>query len=150
MIPPVPSNTSLQGEFKLKDGTKTVYKTQLPIAGTQRHTIAVPLSNTPPTLPLTLDRDYRWSFTLECNEDDSSGNPVVTGIIRRVAIDNALQTQIQQAKPEDLPGIYAAAEIWQDALMRSAQLRQNPATASQGNMMWQNLLKSAGLDPAID
>ena len=152
----VPASSTLPATFTLKDGTKTVYQTKLQLAG-DRRTIGISLPSTGLT-PLTIDRDYRWSFTIQCSNDPEGANLVTTGIIRRIVPDAAVTAKLQTfarsestpSQPPLVPEIYAEAEIWQDALMELVSLRRRQPQNPQVLAQWRSLLKSVALDAVVN
>ena len=80
-------------------------------------------------------------MSVECNAEKLTENPVISGWVERVALDEALpETAAQQAI------FYAEQGIWQDALSTLATLRyhhpSNPAVTTD----WQELMEAAGLE----
>jgi hypothetical protein len=152
-VPTLPANSSLPVRFTLLDGNKTVYQTKFPLAGTRR-TIGVILPAATELPPLEIDRDYRWSFSIQCGKTSTSANHTIGGTIRRVAPDATLKDKLLAlAPPSPEPSvllqrmqIYAEAELWQDALMQIVELRrldpQNPQVIDQ----WKDLLHSVDLE----
>ncbi len=95
--------------------------------------------------PLETDRQYYWQMSVECNAEKLTENPVISGWVQRVILDEPLpDTAAQQVV------FYAEKGIWQDALSTLAMLRyqhpNNPAVTTD----WQELMDSAGLDVFAD
>jgi Domain of Unknown Function (DUF928) len=156
-VPTVPKGDSLPLEFKLKDGTKTVYQTKLQLTG-NRQIVSISLPSTSKLAPLTIDRDYDWSAIIRCSNDSESANLIVTGMIRRITPDAELtaklkafsQVEPSQRQLQQLPSIYAEAEIWQDALMELVNLRRLQPKNPQVFTQWQSLLKSVDLETIVN
>ncbi|MGG6297184.1 DUF928 domain-containing protein [Leptolyngbya sp. AN02str] len=98
---------------------------------------------------LEAGKDYRWYFTLMCDEDDLSGALVVDSWIQRIEPTEAIATAIEQASPQDLPEIYAEAGIWYDAASQVANL-SNMSNSGAVAVAWRNLLNSVGLESITD
>lgn len=153
-VPAIPANSPVPLAFALKDGNKTVYQAKLQLSG-KRRIIALSLPSNQKLPPLEIDRDYRWSSSIECsNDSEESVNLVTTSIIRRVAPDAALTAKLQAVSSSSSqatkPEIYAEAEIWQDALMELVNLRRLQPTNPQVAALWQTLLKSADLGAVVN
>jgi Domain of Unknown Function (DUF928) len=152
-VPAVPANTPVPLEFTLKDGNKIVYQAKLKLAG-KRRIIALSLPSNQKLPPLEIDRDYRWSSSIQCSNDSEEAAIVTNSIIRRVAPDAALTAKLQAVSSSSStatkPEIYAEAEIWQDALMELVNLRRQQPTNPQVMAQWQTLLKSANLDTVVN
>jgi hypothetical protein len=94
---------------------------------------------------LETDRQYYWQMSVECNAEKLTENPVISGWVQRVVLDEPLpETALQQA------AFYAEQGIWQDALSTLATLRysspNNPAFMTD----WQELMEAAGLERFSD
>jgi hypothetical protein len=95
---------------------------------------------------LEVGESYYWYLSISCNVEDPSANIVVSGTVARVAPSAPITEALTTAPPEQLPGIYASAGLWHDALAASAQLIRdsNDATA------WTALLMAVGLDNLLN
>ncbi|NJO40157.1 MAG: DUF928 domain-containing protein [Cyanobacteria bacterium CRU_2_1] len=97
--------------------------------------------------PLEVGKTYRWTFQVMCE----ANNPIATwGEIQRVAIDNSLETQIEQSSPRDQAALYAANGIWYEALTTLANLRIAEPTNESIDADWHSFLESAGLADIAD
>jgi hypothetical protein len=154
-VPTIPANSSVPLEFTLKDGDKTVYQAKFQLSG-QRRIVALSLPSTGILPPLEIDRDYRWSSSIQCsNDSEESVNLVTNTIIRRVAPDATLTAKLKAVSSSspstaNKTEIYAEAEIWQDALMELVNLRRLQPTNPQVAAQWQTLLKSADLSTVFN
>ncbi|AFY96574.1 DUF928 domain-containing protein [Chamaesiphon minutus] len=153
-VPAIPTNSPVPLEFTLKDGNKTVYQAKFQLAG-KRRIIALSLPATGILPPLEIDRDYRWSSSIQCsNDSEEAVNLVTNSIIRRVAPDAALTAKLEAVSASSStatkPEIYAEAEIWQDALTELVNLRRLQPTNPQVAAQWQTLLKSADLGTVVN
>ena len=90
--------------------------------------------------PLEVDQSYVWYIAIVCDPTDPSADVVVEGYMDRVA---ALPTAAQ-ASTADLPGLYAEAGLWYDAIAASAQLKLEKDSAA-----WNILLDAVELDQLI-
>ena len=96
--------------------------------------------------PLKVGQDYKWSFSVICQADERSKDITVEGWVRRVELNNTLNTQLKQASLQQQAELYAEAEIWHDALAALVQLRRdNPNNAAIASNL-ARLLSAAGLN----
>jgi Domain of Unknown Function (DUF928) len=65
---------------------------------------------------LAPDIEYQWVVALVTDPDNRSSDLVASGSIKRVAPSAELRAKIAAASPSALPGVYAEAGIWHDAL----------------------------------
>lgn len=132
-------------EFVVEDSNKNpVYKAKFQTNG-MPGILAFSLPNHAGLLPLQVNQDYRWLFSVICDAEDRSKDMTVGGLIRRVELNSALSDELQQASPEKQIDLYAEAEIWHDALATLAQLRRDRPNDSVIDQKWQQLLNSVGL-----
>jgi Domain of Unknown Function (DUF928) len=92
---------------------------------------------------IALNKDYTWRFAIVCDEKDRTRDLPLDGTVRRVSLQPAVQTALQQAKTDPLKQaeVYAKAGIWQETLMVAASMRQKNPQA------WSGLMKSVKLEP---
>jgi hypothetical protein len=60
--------------------------------------------------------EYQWVVALVTDPDNRSGDLVASGAIKRIEPSAELRARIAGASPAALPGVYAEAGIWHDAL----------------------------------
>ncbi len=127
-------------EFELLD------ENQEPVLSTRKLKVALPeqAGIVRLTLPagepaLQAGKEYFWVFRVVCDPDDRSGNPTVTGWIKRVQPETALVSQLKSLPQADQYKAYAASKIWFE---RINLLAQNRDKHSQD---WLTLLNSFGL-----
>ena len=94
---------------------------------------------------LAVGQPYRWYLVKNCN---SGYLPKVVdgGTIRRVQLDQTLESQLSQADPLERVKLYQEANIWYEALRDLAELRCARPHSSVVAAKWTELLNSAGLD----
>ena len=107
--------------------------------------ISIDFSDSPSLPPLEVGKSYQWVFNAIVDEEDRSGDPYVTGWIKRVSLDSKLQHKLETALPQEKPAIYASNGFWYDALTSLAKLRcsypNNPTFSSD----WESLLQQVEL-----
>jgi hypothetical protein len=126
-----------------------VYKSIFNIAGTPGVvSLALPSHASMP--PLVVGKDYHWSVSLICKEDDRSKDIRVDGWVQRVTINAALTKQLATAKLNDRVQIYANNGVWFDTVTTLAEQRcANPKDAAL-TTSWAELLKSVQLGAIAD
>jgi hypothetical protein len=60
--------------------------------------------------------EYQWVVALVTDPDNRSSDLVASGVIKRVEPSAELKEKIAKAAPASLPGVYAEAGVWYDAL----------------------------------
>lgn len=134
------------GEFVLQDKEgNDVYRTQIALPGKQGVVgISIPQN---PQYGLKQNMKYHWFFRVYCGEPQNKPEYFfVDAWLQRVALPNNLLQQLNKAKPRQYT-IYAANNLWYDALtslaeLRSAARKQEARSLAQD---WTELFKSVGL-----
>lgn len=141
----LPQASPLPVEFVLEDKNgNEIYKSTFKTSG-KSGIVAISLPAQAGLSPLEIGQDYKWSLSIICQPDDRSRDISVQGLVRRVALNPTLGTQLKQALPQEQVELYAEARLWQDALATLAQLRRDNPTDSTVAADWEKLLKSANL-----
>jgi hypothetical protein len=97
---------------------------------------------------LKLGVEYQWVVALITDPDNRSTDLVASGVIKRIEPTEALKENVLKAAPSALPGIYAEAGIWYDALAAlSDQIEARPddadLKATRADLLSQVGLKAA-------
>jgi hypothetical protein len=144
----VPENAASAAEFILMDENDAeVYKARFRITG-EAGIISLSLPEDAGLPPLTVGKDYHWSFALICSAQETSDNSGIIyteGWIQRIEPDAQLQARLASAAEPDRAAIYAEAGIWQDAIASLAALRRTQPTNDTVNTRWNMLMESVGL-----
>lgn len=116
---------SLNGklEFTLNEGQKTVLETTwVPNQpGVQNLDLANHRYSLKPGV------EYEWRVALIVDVEQRAADLIAGGAIRYEPASAELQTKLKQAKPQELPALYAEAGQWYDALASlSAQIAARP------------------------
>ena len=89
--------------------------------------------------------EYQWVVALVSDPQNRSSDLVASGMIKRIEPDASLKGRIATAVPATLPGVYADAGVWYDALAAiSDQIDANPADKSLRQSR-ADLLRQGGL-----
>ncbi|NJN22053.1 MAG: DUF928 domain-containing protein [Leptolyngbya sp. RL_3_1] len=120
-----------EGEFS-PQGKSGIFSLDIPDNGVQK--------------ALELGESYYWYLSIACDIEDPSANIVVGGTVARVAASEAVEEALATATPEQLPGIYASAGLWHDALAASAQLAQD----TSDSVAWSALLTAIDLQHLLE
>ncbi|MBN3926228.1 DUF928 domain-containing protein [Nostoc sp. NMS4] len=100
-------------------------------------------SNTP---ALAVDKQYRWFFSINCDQQKNSPPTFVEGVIQRIELNPATLKELETAEPLKRYAIYAQKGIWYEALTTLAELRQKNPQDAAPKAEWRNLLGSIRLD----
>lgn len=96
--------------------------------------------------PLELDRLYRWSFKVYCHPT----SPVfVRGWVERIALDPALQSELEFAAPREKIALFATHGIWYDAIDLLAELQHTQPQDTELFADWKSLLESVELQEIV-
>jgi len=99
---------------------------------------------------LTAGVEYQWVVALVTDPENRSKDLVASGVIKRIDPDADLKQKLASATPATLPGVYAEAGIWYDALsVLSDQIEAHP----EDQILRQtraDLLRQVGLNKAAD
>lgn len=138
----VPASGAQVGEFTLLDQQdRPIYQTTVTLPENPG-LVGVRL---PDAVPLQLEQDYYWQFSLICDAEVPSRNPFVEGVIQRVELNDSLKRQIAMAAPGDRANLYANAGIWYEALSTLANSRCTQPNDAILTSRWSRLLKSVDL-----
>ena len=92
--------------------------------------------------------EYQWVVALITDPDNRSSDLVASGVIKRIEPPSALKEKIDHATPASLPGVYAEAGIWYDALgVLSDQIDAHPGDKALQETR-ADLLRQVGLKAA--
>ncbi|MUG93687.1 DUF928 domain-containing protein [Scytonema sp. UIC 10036] len=150
----VPSTSVKTAKFLLlADGDREVlYETVFTLPN-EPGIISFKIPNSAPAL--AIGKTYHWYFTIVCNAEDTSDNPLVDGWIERTQAELPLSQALAKADLWKLPALYAEAGIWHEGLTALVQLRRTEPRSLKVKMDWRQFLKSVGLnaivsEPSID
>jgi hypothetical protein len=94
--------------------------------------------------------EYQWVVALVTDPDNRSSDLVASGVIKRIEPSGDLKGKISVAPPASLPGIYAEAGIWYDALsVLTDQIEADPANKALRETR-ADLLRQVGLKAAAE
>ncbi len=138
--------TSFRVELTISDthGTRPLLETSLPspvAAGI--HTIRLADYG----VRLTPGVQYRWFVAVVPDAARRSRDILAGGTIERVDAPETLRTRLAQARPEELPFLYADAGIWYDALAAIAELIERTPANPELRQQRAALLSEVGLPP---
>ncbi|MBD2294706.1 DUF928 domain-containing protein [Anabaena sphaerica FACHB-251] len=144
-IPPAPVKNA---EFLIiTDGEeKVIYKTTLTLPD-QPGIVSFTLPKT--ITGLEANKTYRWYVTLICDPEDSSNNPYVEGLVKRIPAKLALSESLAKDNLLEMATIYAQEGIWYEALASLVKLRCNQPNDSIVKLHWRQLLDSVGLNDIV-
>lgn len=133
-------------EFVLRDeADRQVYETTFKTTGTSG-IISVSLPESAPLKALKSGKKYHWYFSIICNAQDRASDVSIDGWIQKVEPSPSLASELEKVAPLERAALYAAADLWHEALTTLAQLRHSRPHDSTIAAKWEQLLQSAGLD----
>ena len=93
--------------------------------------------------------EYQWVVALISDPENRSSDVVASGVIKRVEASAELKKSIAAATPAGLPGVYAEAGVWYDALsVLSDRIEVEPENQTLLESR-ADLLRQAGLKVAV-
>jgi hypothetical protein len=102
------------------------------------------------SVKLTTGVEYQWVVALITDPDNRSSDLVASGVIKRIESPAGLKEKVAKATPATLPGVYAEAGIWYDALSTlSDQIEAQPEDKTLRDTR-ADLLRQVGLKAAAD
>ena len=141
----VPKTSAKTAEFILEDTNLNRLAT---LKLNLRETPAVySLTPVATDLPLSLDKDYQWVFSLVCGKEGDLRDPIVSGRIRRIQPSPVLVSKLEKASALERAKLFAAAGIWYEAAATLATLQKTHPQDPQLSAAWGELLRSVGLAP---
>jgi hypothetical protein len=94
--------------------------------------------------------EYQWVVALVTDQDNRSSDLVASGVIKRVEPSAELKGKVASANPASLPGVYAEAGIWYDALsVLTDQIEADPGNRNLRETR-ADLLRQVGLKAAAE
>lgn len=136
----IPPSTAKFATFRMVNATtrETFYEEKYRIVG-DSGIAGITLPDNGLQQPLEVGQSYYWYFGLICDETPTDGTTVESMVTR-------VPTVVAAAGAETaaLPGVYAEAGLWYDALAASADLKQ-----ADNDTAWDTLLRAVGLDTLI-
>jgi len=142
-VPPTPARTA---EFVLSDEkSNEVYKTTFAING-QPGVISLKLPASATLPPLSVNKNYSWTFSLICNPNNPLAIDFVRGWVQRIEPNATLSNRLAKATPRDRPSVFAQAGVWNDTLSSLIELRRSNPKDQSLVTDWESLLKSVGLE----
>jgi hypothetical protein len=96
------------------------------------------------------DLEYRWHVSLIVDPAQRSNDIIASGTIQRVLPSQELQKKLAHADKKSVPGIYAEAGIWYDALSSVSDLIDARPGDKTLHEQRAELLDQVGLDEAAE
>jgi len=138
----IPATTSKEVKFTLLDlqnTSKPVYEGKFTLTGTPGI-----VSFSPDKVNLEVGKTYRWSMQLICDPNDSSGNPLIKGEVKRIQTPATL-ANVRNLPPMQQVELYTQADVWYDAVGTLAALRSDKPNDTTIQAEWSSLLDSVNL-----
>jgi hypothetical protein len=143
-VPELPTNSRF-GEFVLQDEQgNDVYRTSLTLSG-KAGIIGISLPSSS-QYALKQNLKYHWFFRVYCgNPQNKPEYLFVDAWLQRVALTPDLQQQLKTAQSREYT-VYAANNLWYDAITNLANLRSTNPSERVLAEDWTNLFKAVGLE----
>lgn len=133
-------------EFVLVDENgQQIYQTTFTTNGNSG-VVEIGLPTTGATKSLEIGKAYRWYFAIIPNATNRREDVYVTGGIKRVQPNQELDGQLKNADPLERVTVYAANNLWYDAIATLAELRRSRPVDAALTAKWSQLLQSINLD----
>ena len=101
----------------------------------------------PETAPaLNQGENYRWVFSINCENTPDASALEVQGWVRRVDISAAVSEQIASASLQERADLYGEAELWHEQVTTLAERRLAEPASLEAQLAWAALIQSTGLD----
>ena len=141
------TNGAKSVEFQLIDeANELVFATQVEVGD------AAGLSSfqLPASAPeLAVNENYKWTFSLTCNNGSRSPELALQGWVRRVGVSAAVSDELALATPEARVAIYGSAGLWQDQVSTLLSLRRQDIANVDLQLAWTELIAATGLASEI-
>ncbi|MBW4632426.1 MAG: DUF928 domain-containing protein [Iphinoe sp. HA4291-MV1] len=143
-VPELPTNLR-SGEFVLQDEQgNDIYRTSLKLPS-KTGTIGISLPSRS-QYALKQNSKYHWFFRVYCSDSKNKSEYFfVDAWLLRVALTPNLQQQLKTKKSGEYK-VYAANNLWYDAITNLAQLRRTHSDMSTLAEDWTNLFKAVDLE----
>ncbi|NUN66421.1 DUF928 domain-containing protein [Pseudanabaena biceps] len=112
----------------------------------------IPLTSTPTIVsakfdnaPLEVGKDYKWLISVVCETGDPEDN-FSEGIVRRIAPERTLISQLEKASGIEQVSLYERSGIWHEAIAGLINMRLSQPNRAEIKNGWINLLKSSSLE----
>lgn len=140
----VPETSAKQVFFRLVDESKTYqYQKKIALPG-KGGIVSFKLPEDAPALEV--GKNYQWTFILIGEQGLRPDSPGVQGEIRRVELNPALNSQLQQVSPLERAALYGKEGIWYETVGTLAELVRSQPMDKDLAETWQQLLSSVGLE----
>lgn len=146
---PYSAHVPREVEFVLLDEEENeLYKTVVPISGTPG-IVSFRLPESQP--PLEIGQQYSWQFSYRCNPRIRAEDDYVAGMVKRVAPNAGLMSELEAAKtPLERVELYAKNGLWYETLTTLAELRRDNPRDEDIAAEWRELMRSIGLEHLAD
>ncbi|NEO97392.1 MAG: DUF928 domain-containing protein [Symploca sp. SIO2E9] len=139
---PKPFTPTRELEFILEDEHgNQLYQNSFTVSETSSGIVSIELPTT--VEALEVGKIYHWYFKVYLYPNFPTS---VDGWVQRVPLKSSLQSQLEQATPQQEAAIYAANGIWYEAITSLAQLRRQRPEDREINDDWSKLLQDVHLE----
>ena len=140
----VPETSATKALLSVRDASEDYdYQTTMPISD-RAGIVSLTLPDDAPALDV--NREYKWSLILMCDNKLRPDSPVAQGDVMRVSADSYIINKLAQADLIESAAIYANAGVWYDTVSSLAKLKTTNPKDSNIASNWFDLLNSVGLE----
>ncbi|MBD2346578.1 DUF928 domain-containing protein [Anabaena subtropica] len=144
---PYSQDSAYPAEFVLQDQDANIIY-QKAIALPEKPGI-ISVSLPPDTASLVVDQQYRWFFTVDCDQQKPSPPIYVEGVVQRVKLKPTTTQQLATASSLQQFAIYAENGIWFEAANIMFQMLQKNPQDTEIQAQWRDLLTSISLNDIV-
>lgn len=112
------------------------------------------LTKANPPIVFEAGQTYQWQLTLNCDLTETvSDYPSVSGLMRKIAIEQSIVTEIEAMSLAERPLFYAQRGLQYDAIAALIELIQTEPEHPEIETIWQELLPEISIDlvkPALN
>ena len=94
---------------------------------------------------LAVGKNYQWSLVVVCGETVQPDDPVVRGLVQRIARSPQIDSKLRQKTAIEQAMWYYKNGYWYDLLKVMTQAKQLHPNDAKLNILWHDLLNSVGL-----
>ena len=98
---------------------------------------------------LAINENYRWVFSVACQDNPNSLTLATQGWVRRVAVSDNLAAQMATASPAERALLYEEAGLWQEHIGELANRRRRHPDSIGAQLAWAAVIQSTGLTADI-
>ena len=139
------SSTNRKATLQLipeKGSNAKFYQTELSLPNS-RGVVQIQLPEDAP--PLAVGEEYEWLLVVSCGSNLAPDSPAASAIVKRVALDNTLASQLEGQTVLRQAELLGQNGIWYDTIANLAKARRQQPDDLELTQSWQDILTTMGL-----